>query len=256
MQCVIPCAGASSRMNYIPKNMLVVAGKPVLQHVIDQWRGKVENFIFIMRREQTYLLQLLPPNSAIVFQDEPKGLAHAIIRAQPFIDDLFVVALADCLTVGMFETEHFNGVGVCADREEIPKNYAVLDKDGKVDTLIEKPEKPIGLCGMGTYFLKRSFFTYVREHPNMVGGSGDLTAILQGMVSGGLPIACNHFKGVYININAPQDILEAERRMSAYTSRPYANYAGNRQDGDNEDDSEGGAKLSAYDVALPNQGKL
>lgn len=213
MQCVIPCAGNGTRMGKIPKNMLMVKNKPVLTHIIEQWQPIVDNFVFVIRREQTYLLPLMPNDSAVVFQDEQNGLTDAIYRTYPYIQKDFVIALSDCLTIGKFEKIEIPSIGVCNNVKEMPKNYSVIENKGYVQHLIEKSKVHGALCGMGTYFMNRGLFTFIREHTLHKIGGGDFTEMLQLMVNMGLPIKCNHFKGIYNNINTPQDYLDAERMM-------------------------------------------
>ena len=64
MKCVIPCAGQSSRMEFVPKPMIQVFGKPVICHIIDLWRDGVDEFIFIIRQQDIWMLQHFPENSA------------------------------------------------------------------------------------------------------------------------------------------------------------------------------------------------
>lgn len=213
---VIPCAGQSSRMNFVPKNMLVVGGKTVLQHIIEQWAPLAKAYVFVLRRDQTYLWPLLPKNSAVVFQDEPLGLADAILRAESFITGNFIIALGDCLTVGEFASAQVPlGVGVVDAAGELDKSYVVHAIGDRVRLMKEKPHAAgtIGFCGMGTYFMDRTLFTFIRSFKGTRGFGGDLTAIIQSMVDAGYPVQAVRFKGVYVNINSPEDITKAEWQL-------------------------------------------
>ena len=217
MKCVIPCAGESSRMSHIPKPLLLINGKPLLSHVIDMWRDHIDSFIFVLRRSATYIWEYLPENSAVVFQDEPKGLADAILRAEPYINGRFVVTLGDCLYVGRFEDKDFElGIGVWTTHslEEFRKSYSVKVKDGLVRTVIEKPNTYIyslenESCGMGVYFLDTRIFDYIRKTRVKPGG-GDFTEVLQAMIDGGEEIHPAYFHGNYINVGSPEDLKKAE----------------------------------------------
>ena len=192
MKCVIPCAGVSSRMCYIPKMLIQVKDKPVLAHIIDYWADKVDDFIFVVRRQDTFYWQFFPENSAIVFQDEPKGLADAILQAEPYVDGRFIVALGDCLQKGAFEfTENQADLGIGVWKtpsiKETKKSYLVSIDNGLVSRVKEKPKmlaKPPYNCGMGTYFLDQRVFEYIQE-ANVSPGGGDFTAILQEMIDSG-----------------------------------------------------------------------
>ena len=215
MKCVIPCAGVSSRMSYVPKTLIKVGDKSVLSYVIDSWRDAVDGFIFVVRRRDIYYWEHLPENSAVVFQDEPKGLADAILKAESYVNGRFIVALGDCLHKGIFEIADGQadlGVGVWQtnDAKETRKSYLVSVAGDLVRKVIEKPKtlrNPPYNCGMGTYFLDMRVFEYIRKL------GGDFTAILQAMIDDGNAISPIWFNGEYINVGSPEDIAKAERIM-------------------------------------------
>lgn len=214
MKCIIPCAGESSRMSHVPKSLLLINGKPLLSHVVDTWKNSVDAFIFILKRSATYLWEYLPPNSAIVFQDEPKGLSDAILKAEPFVNGKFVVALGDCLYSGEFEGKDFElGIGVWHpnDEYELRKSYSVVVQDGLVKEVVEKPTLGLHwkMCGIGVYFLDTRIFDYIRK-TKVAPGGGDFTEVLQTMINSGEEIDPIYFKGKYINVSSPEDLEKAE----------------------------------------------
>ena len=218
MKCVIPCAGESSRMAYVPKMLININNKPLLNHIIDYWKDKVDNFIFVIKPENNYYLEFFPENSAIVFQPEPKGLADAILRAEPYVDDKFIVALGDCLQRGTFKiTEQLAdlGIGVWKTHsvKETRKSYRVIVSNNLVKHVEEKPGvllTPPFNCGMGTYRLDKRVFEYIRNR-KVIAGGGDFTEVLQNMIDDGNAISPLWFTGEYVNVGSPEDIAEAER---------------------------------------------
>lgn len=206
-------------MKAIPKTLLMVKGKPVLSHVIDFWKDKVDNFVFIIRREATYLWEFLPSNGAVVFQDEPQGLADAILRAEPYIKDECVIALGDCFQLGQFALDPCRdlavGVWETNNDYEILKNYIVGVEDKTITAFTEKPKEITSrLCGMGTYFMDKRVFFYIRKAlPSLKPGGGDFTEVLQMMVDCGEVIYPNFFEGTYINVNSPQDLAAADEML-------------------------------------------
>lgn len=128
---VIPVAGLGTRVlpasKVVPKEMLTVVDKPVIQYVIEEAvaagfseiilvtraskRSIVEHFephpeleAALERKGKTALLasvrDILPDDVTIstVFQDEPLGLGHAVLCAAPLVgDDDFAVSLPDVL---------------------------------------------------------------------------------------------------------------------------------------------------------------
>jgi len=222
VKIVIPCAGESSRMAYVPKHLVKVKEVPLISHVIDMWDEPENSFVFVIKRSMTYLWEYFPENSSVAFQDEPKGLADAVLQAASCVDGKFIVALGDCLQHGSFEPpkDDFNlGVGVWSTRrlKELNKSYLVLESDGLVTKVIEKPRlcgrQPYSNCGMGTYFFDPRVFDYIRKSDAPLGG-GDLTYVIQDMIDHGEKVVPVWFEGEYVNVGSPEDLKKAEELLS------------------------------------------
>jgi len=133
-KAVLPVAGLGTRFlpatKTIPKEMLTVVDRPILQHVIDEARAAgVEQFIFVTGRnkgviedhfdnsyeledtlrrrgktkELEALLADLPKagNASFTRQQAPLGLGHAVWCARELIgDEPFAVLLPDMVTMG------------------------------------------------------------------------------------------------------------------------------------------------------------
>ena len=218
MKCVIPCAGKGTRMGLDkPKVLLEVNGIPLLWHIIKLWAGTVDGFVIIVSPENEAQirewLRRVAKEAEFVIQGEPKGLADAILQAEPYVEGKFVVNLGDCLFRGKFEEKPFNsGIGVwnSSNHRELRKSYGVEAKDGLVVKVTEKPSSLFGWkCGMGVYFLTPMVFDYIRK-ANVDPSGGDFTSVIQNMVDAGESIAPIWFGGRYINITYPEDLRTAE----------------------------------------------
>lgn len=215
-------------MAHVPKHFINIGGKSLIDRVLQPWQGVATEFIFVVKKENTWLWQHLPPNSAVVFQDSPAGLANAILQAAPFVgDEKFVVALGDCIIRGRFDNATFDlGIGVCrTSPHELSKNFSVsVGSTGLISSLEEKPTivGRSSFCGMGIYFMDSRLFAYIRRTAVKPSG-GDLTHILQAMINEGEEIHPVHFHGMYINVGGPEDIIEAERFFPDEQSNEEAN---------------------------------
>ena len=132
-KAVFPVAGLGTRFlpatKSIPKEMLTVVDRPVLQHVVDEAReAGIEHFIFVTGRnkaviqdhfdiayelqdtlqkrgkikEYDALIAELPPPGATSFtrQQAPLGLGHAVWCARDIVgDEPFAVLLPDMVTM-------------------------------------------------------------------------------------------------------------------------------------------------------------
>jgi UTP--glucose-1-phosphate uridylyltransferase len=132
-KAVLPVAGLGTRFlpatKAVPKEMLTVVDRPVLQHVIDEAReAGIEHFVFVTGRNKSViedhfdmayeledtlrrrgkdkelaaLAADLPPAGATSFtrQQAPLGLGHAVWCARDIVgDEPFAVLLPDMITM-------------------------------------------------------------------------------------------------------------------------------------------------------------
>ena len=229
MKCVIPCAGKGTRINSdVPKVLLKVNGRSLLGHITYEWSGCVDGFVIIVSGENESLIRQNSGKAEFVIQDPLRGIADAILQAEPYVEGRFIVALGDCLHKGTFiatsdsrrregmsETLGFDlGIGVWRVlNEEYWKSYAVLTRGLGVTKVIEKPQvmHKCWYCGMGTYFFDQRVFDYIRKAlPSALRNEVEITDVIQNMIDAGERVTPVWFDGKYINITHPEDIKKAE----------------------------------------------
>lgn len=162
-KAVFPVAGMGTRFlpatKAIPKEMLPVVDKPVIQYAVEEAReAGIEQFVFITGRgkhviadhfdhayeleallearektsELNSLLEMLPPTGSVGFirQQKPLGLGHAVWCARHFVgNEPFAVLLPDDLMVGkpgalsqMITSYNQVGGGIIVAAEEKPRD--------------------------------------------------------------------------------------------------------------------------------------
>ena len=177
-KAVFPVAGMGTRFlpatKAIPKEMLPVVDKPVIQYAVEEAReAGIEQFVFITGRgkhviadhfdhayeleslltarentaELNSLLESLPKTGSVgmIRQQQPLGLGHAVWCARHFVgNEPFAVLLPDDLMVGkpgalsqMIKSYNEVGGGIIVAAEEKPKDE--IKRYGVVD-----PGKTIG----------------------------------------------------------------------------------------------------------------
>lgn len=169
MDIVLPVAGLGTRLRpqtwSKPKPLVTLAGKPMLQHVLDRVMPlRPEKIVFITgflgdQIEQwaraTYEVEL-----AFVEQPEMRGQTDAILRTRHLVKDDALILFPDML----FEADFSRLRGVDADAVMFTKEVedpsalgiAILDADGFITRLIEKPQEPISnLAVIGIYYVKQ-----------------------------------------------------------------------------------------------------
>ena len=161
-----------------------------------------------------------------VEQEEPLGIAHALLAAGPWLERPFACLLGDVFfeaqdlarLVRAFGERELDGL-LAVRREEDPhelaRNFSVeLDELGCVRQLVEKPPPARGrLRGAGLYVFRPALLAAARATlPSAVRGEIELTDAIQGFVSGGARVRTLDLRGSDVNLSGPVDLLRANLR--------------------------------------------
>jgi len=204
-----------------PKALIPINGKPLVYHVMDMWADSVDGFIFVVGYKWQEVTKCLPKDSIFVTQEPQRGIADAILQTRGALQgkEGFVVVLGDCLQVGEWiippKLELGIGIWETNNKDTIRQSYSVEIEGGYVSRVVEKPKNPPNnYCGMGTYFLDRRVFSYIRRTPiNPLRNEKEITDTIQLMVDSGEKITPVFFKGEYLNTTYPEDIEKAEKLL-------------------------------------------
>jgi glucose-1-phosphate thymidylyltransferase len=156
-----------------------------------------------------------------VLQDEPLGLAHAVLTAEEFLaDSPFVMYLGDNLLqggiTGLVETfrEGTADALILLTPVDDPQNYGVaeLDGDGSVARLAEKPVQPASdLALVGVYM----FTPLVHDAAKAIRPSGrgelEITDAIQWILDRGHRVEPHIVRGWWKDTGRLEDMLEANR---------------------------------------------
>lgn len=232
IKAVIPAAGLGTRFlpatKAMPKEMLPVVDKPAIQYVVEEAvAAGIEDILIILGRNKNTIsnhfdsvpelestlthkgdlekLRHVQASSELadihfVRQGEPKGLGHAVLRAQHHVgDSTFAVLLGDdlmdardpLLTTMVAENEK-SGLTVVALMEVDPEHIhlygvASVEETGTPDVvrvtgLVEKPKKedaPSNYAVIGRYVLTPRVFDILERTEPGKGGEIQLTDALQ-----------------------------------------------------------------------------
>jgi NDP-sugar pyrophosphorylase family protein len=227
---VIPAAGRGVRMypqnRTIPKVMLQISGKPILQRNIELMRDKlgINEIYIVVNYLGSAIKRFFGDGSRlgvkityVMNDDTNKGLVNSIYVMKKHVKSSFVVVLGDEVYIdsnhekilSMMDGNFDAVVGVKKAKSvlEIKKNYSVDIKGGKIRALVEKPERIINdYVGCGTYVFSPKVFSYIEKTPKSArSGIVELTDVIGRMASGGnvLPFL---IEGNYVNINTIEDL--------------------------------------------------
>ncbi len=172
MKLIIPMAGIGKRMRphtlTVPKPLLPVAGKPMVQHLVEDISASIKKDIeeigFVIghfgKEVENHLLSIaenLGAKGKIYYQEEALGTAHAIMCASELLEGNVVVAFADTLFRGQFTVDTSNEGTIWVQKVEDPKPFGVvkLDKHNIITDFVEKPQEFVSdLAIIGIYYFK------------------------------------------------------------------------------------------------------
>ena len=229
MQTVFVCGGRGSRLtprSVGPKSLVPIGGSSLLAHLVHRI-GRCHTsdappvvIVDDQDAETPLVVDVLLPRACVVRQARPDGVANALLLAQPFLDDVVVVALGDLFLDG--EVAGLTREPALVFWREAPpaetrKNFGVTIKsDGSVSAVIEKPVHLFGLtCGMGIYVLTRSAIACFRHAPvDARTGERGITAAIQTAIDRGIVFRSVPFSGFYNNVNSPSDVASVEGHLA------------------------------------------
>ena len=168
MQVIIPLAGKGSRLrphtHMIPKPLLKVAGRPVMDWVMDRLDGlDVEELIFITGhlREQveSYARSRYKIPSRFIEQQVQDGTAGAVNLARPHVTGPVMIIFVDTVfeaDLSIINRTDADGVIWAKEVDDYQRfGVVVTDNDGYMTRIVEKPTAPISrLANIGLYWMR------------------------------------------------------------------------------------------------------
>ena len=151
--------------NDIPKPLLPVADRPILDIILDQLRSEGVDEVFIITHYKAEIIEGHVSRSSysgmevhFVRETEPRGTAGGLALIRDFIDQPFIVMNADILTRLSFtkllqaHVEKKAALSIVTKRREIQIPYGVIESDDE-KTILSFTEKPVipANCNIGVY---------------------------------------------------------------------------------------------------------
>jgi glucose-1-phosphate thymidylyltransferase len=169
MKVIIPLAGKGTRLrphtHITPKPMLKIAGKPVIDYVMEdlQRLGNVEQVIYITGhlkdKVEEYARTKYPFESVFIEQKVQDGTAGAVALAKPYVDQpVFIIFVdtifdADLSVVKQTDADGIIWVKTVEDYQRF--GVVVSDDQGNMTKIVEKPSTPVSKrANIGLYYIK------------------------------------------------------------------------------------------------------
>ncbi|WP_101846905.1 glucose-1-phosphate thymidylyltransferase [Halobacillus sp. Marseille-P3879] len=229
MKGLILAAGNGTRLrplsNTRPKPLLPVANKPIITYGVEQLYnlgitkigivvqpGQKESF------EENLKIKKQDIQFHFIYQQEQKGIAHALKQAETFIgSDSFVLLLGDNLINESLEPlmTMFNHTDthatVMVTKVATPEDYGIAEtKDHQITSVEEKPTQPkSNLAIIGVYLFQSTIFKAIDSIAPSSRGEYEITDAIQWLID-------NEFHVNYVKAERPVfDVGTMDRWLEA-----------------------------------------
>ncbi|VVB76005.1 UTP--glucose-1-phosphate uridylyltransferase AglF [Candidatus Tiddalikarchaeum anstoanum] len=240
---LIPAAGSGTRMYPFtkanPKELFPVQRKAVIDHVVETLHNYagVDKIFVIVGSHKGAIIDHLGDGTMFnsgklkigyLFQEERKGLAHAILQGKGWIDEDFIVHVGDAFInpedemkkAVLVHKKEKPFATILAREVDNPTLYGILrvnDKGELVDT-IEKPTleqaKPFKVNGkylvnLGIYIFNKKVFDYIEKTPPGLKGEYQVPDVFKTALKNGEKIKVVSTNAMYLDMGNWDSVEEA-----------------------------------------------
>jgi bifunctional UDP-N-acetylglucosamine pyrophosphorylase/glucosamine-1-phosphate N-acetyltransferase len=234
LKAIVLAAGEGRRLRPFtltrPKCMLPVANKPILEHLVANFKEWNVNEVIIVvgyRKEKVFeyfkSAPKLPVKLQYAVQKEALGTASALSVVESMIeDDRFLVLYGDLLVdgaaVSIFLEEASGGdTLVAAVRAKDLQRFGVLEmKNDEIARIVEKPMRkaPNALANAGIYVFSRSIFKAIKHVKRSFRGEFELIDAINWLIKGGERVVAVEIpQEGWMDVGHPWDLLKANERV-------------------------------------------
>jgi bifunctional UDP-N-acetylglucosamine pyrophosphorylase/glucosamine-1-phosphate N-acetyltransferase len=240
LKALILAAGESTRMRpltaHIPKPLLLVAGKPFLEHtILNLKKAGIKDILILIGWHSDRISDYFGDGKRLgvkiqyLHQTERSGTAHAIGLAQKKFSDKFLCINGDII----ISVEQVKGIlnyqkrvkssVMALAKVEDPTGLGVVQlEDQKIKKIIEKPKKKIGdLINAGIYLFKPLIFKAIDKTQISIRGEYEITDTIELLGSEmNHPVYGYQLQGTWLDISMPWHLLNAnEILMKSLTAK-------------------------------------
>lgn len=222
LECMIMAGGRGKRLSpltdTIPKPMLPLGDKPIIEHNIDRLISFGINKIYISvkylgEQLQDYFGDGSKKGISIeyIWEDEPLGTAGALALVDNYKTDKVLLMNSDLFTNVDFEDLYLDMVKnesdmiVASTEYKVDVPYAVFETNG--ERVVNFQEKPsyIYQSNAGIYILNKSLIERIPRNKFY-----DITDLMENLVKEGGKLNFSPIRGFWIDIGKPLDYQQAQ----------------------------------------------
>ncbi len=231
-KAVILAAGRGTRMGAmtqsVPKPMLPVHGKPMVEHIMDRLaEAGIKQFLIVIGFQG----ELIREHFAhwrwpveFLLQEPVDGTGRAALLAKGFSEyDAFLLTFGDCLCAGSeyvrissILTNHPNAAAALAAKEiDDPwQGAAIYEDGGRITRIIEKPPKGTSATHWGSagfYAFRPVIFDYLSRLTPSVRNEYEITSAFEAMLDDGRELRISPVMGDWRDVGRPEDLAAVNR---------------------------------------------
>ncbi len=214
-QAVILAAGEGQRLRPFtvtkPKVMLSIAGKPIIQYVVEALaKNGIHRIVIVVGYQKQQVFDYMGAGERFgveivyITQQRQVGTAHALAQAKGVVEDEFLVLSGDNLieadTIARFISVKPNAMLV--KKVANAARYGVVTIDGGlVKNIVEKPREA------KDNLINASIYAFTPEIFDFIGNELDIPDVLNSMLAQGHVISAQETEGTWLDVVYPWDII-------------------------------------------------
>lgn len=220
---IIMAGGVGERLRPLtletPKPMLLIGGKPILEHNIDRLRMFGINNIFISVRYLSHKIETYFGDGKekglrinYIREEKPLGTIGSVKLVQNYQNDVILIINSDVLTnidyEDMYKTFIESGadLAVASIGYSVNIPYAIIDIDtnNEVRSLREKPTYTY-YANAGIYMINRKYFELIPENEHF-----NATDLIDSMIRNKAKVVSYKLIGYWLDIGRHEDFQKAQ----------------------------------------------
>ena len=227
MKAVILAAGEGKRLRpfteTMPKVMLPVANKPILEYVFDAIKkAGIDEIIIVVGYKKEVIMEHFKDYKDVkieyVTQDKQIGTAHALLQAKKHIKNDFIVVSGDNIIdhksfINLIKDESKYSILIKTREQSMKYGAVALEKD-TLKGISKKPDRKSKFISTGIYKLPSSIFKDIEKMG--LEGIYDLTNIIQILIDRGVKIKSVN-ADLWMEFVYPWDLIHVNEFMTHFT---------------------------------------
>ena len=231
MKALILCAGLGKELtpitSTIPKPMIVLQGKTILQRIIENLRDcGIKEIVMVVGYEKEQIMTFFKNGFDFdvdinyVIQEPPKGVEDAILKTKNLLEDeeFFILVHGDIVAEQSIISRTLNthnyfdrSMAIALTLAKKPEHYGsvLIDEEGRVKKIVEKPvagKEPGNYVAAGIYILGSEIFKMLEKNPVLDQG-------IQNLIDQGVEFYGAIWEKNWVDVGRPWHILEANKNL-------------------------------------------